>query len=167
MSQPITNNFAVEIRGTSNLILGSTFSALCSAISQWNREYITEDDEDKEAYLVAEAEDEEDDDSDADENEDEEEESDEEYTVEEPSDSTLNLRVTVSPEVLRDIRALQEIESDERLTLDIIYGTAPDTLTRRFIISPDVATALSSGIRDDSNLEIDVIADIYDAETLF
>lgn len=175
MSNPITQAFTLEIlmsvstpsdidSGTDEASSKAPIApALSASVIQWEREFNEEEEEDEpEDFLV------DSDDSDSDDDPDEEDDAGN-YVVD-VSDSVLNLTVRVTPEVLRDIKTLQGLDTDERLTLRVIYGTAPNTLIRQFTIGPDVAILLSEGERvstPDETLEIVVVADVYDAETIF
>ena len=161
MSQAITQDFKIEILNADAQVA----VALTAGVTQWDRDFNDEEDSDEEGFLVNENQ-QDDDFDDGTDDEDESADEEPEYEVDE-SDSTLILTLPVTSEALADIKALQSMDADERLSVRIIYGNG--ALVRWFEISPDVALILSSGNRTDAELPltIQVIADIYDSATYF
>jgi hypothetical protein len=158
MSQAINQQFTVAILNASDESRQHIAPALAEAIIGWDRELNEDEDEEQSDtdFLVG------DDDGASDDEGDGEEPDGADYDV---SDSVLNLVTEVTPEVMADIKALQELDADERLLVRVNYGAG--TLVRQFTISPDLGVLLSSGDKSEAPLLITVVADVFDSETLF
>lgn len=170
--QAITQEFSIEILATNvDGVEHAIAPALASAVTAWEREFPEEQEDDDDGFVVVGKEgsvqEDDSDDGDEDENEegDEDENDEDDSILEEPSDSSLNLTVVVTPAVLSDIKAIQSMDVDERLRVRIIYGSG--LLVRQFSIAPDLGLIFSSGEKVNAPLHITLVADIFDTEIIF
>lgn len=167
----ITNQFEVQIVTLTGDNAGQVIAPnLAAAITSFDRELDDPTDEEEDdtdtGFLLADVADAPDEDApdDEDEGDPQDHEDDEEEGEEELPDGVLTVQVDVTREVMDELATLREMP-ETRLGISFVYGGG--LLTRTFEVSSAFWITLNSGIKEPTQLKLNVNCDVYDASTDF